>query len=251
MTILLGFSVTNTLITLAPSQQYHSVYLESSLLNLPATRFGGSRSSSVYGDDQNIAINPDIVIKWDHWKDMERIVDSIWGGSRFCDTVKQKMDTYYNESMVALLKAINGTGTKHLRSNDVSFKQIPIPNIYVHFEFSCYDLYKHSRHGTGNYIQAIYYMRLAVKYIPNVQLKLNITCLENDSPEFYTNYVLPWFTGVWYTPVKTTSRVTERIRILLHTQRLKSYYVQYDNYCGQFNVNPTARSEERRVGTEC
>ena len=236
--ILIGIVVINTLMIITPSQQYLTVYWETSLLNvytkgtgttttIPSLRNGPNESST------NVKPNTMIEIKWNHWKDMERIVDSIWGGSRFCTTVKEKMDHYYNES-----KAIynNHTGMY------VPSPQIPVPNIYVHLEFSCSDLYKHSKHGTGNYIQAIYYMRLAVKYIPNVKLKLNITCLENDSPEFYSNYILPWFTGVWYTPTSTMSRVMERIRILVHTQRYKSYRraMEYENYCGRFKVNPTA-----------
>ena len=249
--ILIGFGLTTTLMTLAPSQQLQYVNWESSLISIPikeaanvmndpnfshkstsssTIRSRGS-SNSTYSDIQNFAVNPNIVIRWDHWKDMERIVDSIWGGSLFCKTVKQSINRYYNE--------VNSSQA----ANAASFKQIPIPNIYVHLEFSCQDLYKHSKHGTGNYIQAIYFMRLAVKYTPNVRLKLNVTCIENNSPEFYTNYVLPWFTGVWYTPNTTAvSRFIDRIRILLHTQRYQSYRrsMHYDNYCGYFKANPTA-----------
>jgi hypothetical protein len=244
--ILIGFALTTSLTTLTPSQQYQYAYWETSLRNIPELSFGSTSSSNRTNSNNHnsVSVNPNIVIKWDHWKDMELIVDSIWGGSRFCDTVKETMDQYYNESKALLRNANIGTGTYLRRDHGVMVpsKDIPIPNIYVHFEFSCYDLYKYSRHGTGNYIQAIYYMRLAVKYIPNVNLKLNITCLENNSPEFYTNYVLPWFTGVWYTPTNTNSRFMERLRILLHTQRFQSYLaaMQYDNYCGRFKVNPTA-----------
>lgn len=80
------------------------------------------------------------------------------------------------------------------------------------------------------------------RYMPNVHLKLNITCTENESPELYTNYVLPWFTGVWYTPTSKVSRIMERIRILVHSQRIRSYQraMDYDNFCGTFHVVPTA-----------
>ena len=118
----------------------------SSLLNIPSTP---EETTTSWTNDHNI------VIKWDNWTDIERIVNKMWGGNLFCQTVKERVDRYYNESN-AMIATTTGT---LLRRHNI----IPIPNVYVHFEFSCYDLYKYSRHGTGNYIQAIYFMRLAVK----------------------------------------------------------------------------------------
>ena len=185
----------------------------------------------------NSFATPDIVLEWHDWNELESIVNSIWGGSKFCRTLDDNIDHYYRQVRARQLpveQQLQPTRTdEQLRSKP----PLPIPNISLLYEISCNDLYKLSRHGTGNYIQAIYFMRMVVKFMPNVNIKLNITCIENRLPDYYTNYVLPWFTGVWYTPT-----ATERMRQITDIQQYNPFIsnMEYGRYCGHYQLNPTA-----------
>jgi hypothetical protein len=179
----------------------------------------------------------DILILWDHWTYLEQIVDSIWSGNLFCSTIEQRLDQYYNET--TRKETVNTPLTfPHSLQRTISKHDhiLPLPKLHVQIELSCYDLFQQSKHGTGNYIQIVYMMRLAVKYISNAKIKLNITCFDHNIKELYTNYLFPWFTGVWYSPNyyndenhKTTMTTNSLIQTIDSTL-----------YCGEFRKIPTA-----------
>jgi hypothetical protein len=208
-------------------------------------------SSDISNNNNSTSI---IVVLWNHWTDLEKIVASIWGGNLFCSTIQDLITQYYKNYTVN-----NKTDKNQTQVELISFS-IPIPTIHFHIELSCYDLYTKSKDGTGNYIQAIYMMRLAIKYIPDANIKLNITCLD-DTKEFRSKYVLPWFTGVWYSPNYYVNITRTKYHIMKQQQNKHMIHLQGQpsplskkfqqfykpsiplattNYCGSFQKNPTA-----------
>jgi hypothetical protein len=186
--------------------------------------------------------DPVILIHWNHWKDFERIVDSIWSGNLFCKTLQSEIHR----------KAVAKTSHNSMMN---SFS--PLPTVHVHIEISCLDLFQNSRHGTGNYIQAIYMMRLAVRYISSVNIKLNVTCV--DAEQLQHEYILPWFTGTWYSPsyFNSTNGTVEvppnfanqqgPAQPSLSTVSLPQESLRKGLYCALFIFNPTAIMYEEMI----
>ena len=167
-----------------------------------------------------------ILIEWNHWKDFEHLLESIWEGNLFCDTIASSVNQYY--------KFIEETAPNR---NGVA---LSIPRIHVHLEFSCYDLFMNSIHGTGNYIQAIYMMRLSVRYLTTANIKLNITC--TDAQELQKDFVLPWFTGTWYSP-KYFQTDSSSIGQIENSQGPPASFIGDPSptlFCGPYYHTPTA-----------
>jgi hypothetical protein len=136
-------------------------------------------------EDRKLDARDDLfIMEWNHWKDFEQVLDSIWEGNLFCDEITSIVNRYH-EQIEETVPGRDGAAPA-------------IPRIHVHLEFSCYDLFMNSIHGSGNYIQCIYMMRLAVRYLTTANIKLNVTCW--DAEELQKDFILPWFTGVWYSP---------------------------------------------------
>jgi hypothetical protein len=234
---LIGLGLTTLL--KRPSQ-LHVIGPETTLLYVAHTNTDVElKKKPLYVDNTNANSfpTPDIVLEWRDWTELEYTVNSIWGGSRFCRIIKEHTDQYYRDVRAKVLLQQQQEHPPVTGEQQSTELPLPIPTISILYEISCYDLYKLSEHGTGNYIQVIYFMRMAVKFMPNVKIRLNVTCIENDSPEFYTNYVLPWFTGVWYTPSET-----ERLQHIADIQRYNSSITDIgdERYCGHYKLNPIA-----------
>ena len=226
-TILNGADTDSTSINLATVPSKDHLHLQTTLLKVADTSINTAAFTS-----------PDIVLEWRDWTELEYTVNSIWGGSRFCRILKENIDQYYQKKRAERLQQQNTQQSPVVPGEPQNTEAtIPIPYISILYEVSCYDLYKLSEHGTGNYIQVIYFMRMVVKFMPDVHIKLNVTCIENDSPEFYTHYVLPWFTGVWYTPSDS-----QRAQQIADIQRYNSSItnIEDERYCGHYKLNPTA-----------
>ena len=169
----------------------------------PSSTKTTKRASS---SEEKSSVKPHVsVIQWSHWKDLERIVASIWEGNLFCTTIDDVVRQYYSNHTINITIQTNVTNTTTNITSTVPVVQqvvppgVPIPTIHFGLELSCLDLFHKSTDGTGNYIEAIYMMRLALQYISYAKIQLNISCSDN-TVEFQTNYVLPWFTGVWRSP---------------------------------------------------
>lgn len=182
----------------------------------------------VNDDDDSI---DNIVIKWNHWKAFETALDSIWEGNLLCEEISSKVHIYYD----------------HVRSIATEQKievTPPIPRVHVQAGISCYDLFINSIHGTGNYIQAIYTMRVAVRFITIAKVKLNISC--TDADELQDDYVLPWYTGIWYSPNYFNSAATKTSYIASKqgpvTSSLDPLFEHPSEilYCGPYYNTPTA-----------
>jgi hypothetical protein len=167
-----------------------------------------------------------ILIEWTRWKDFERVLESIWEGNLFCDEITSAVNRYH--------KYIEETVPRRDGATPA------IPRIYVRFEFSCYDLFMNSIHGTGNYIQSIYMMRLAVRYLTSANIKLNVTC--TDAEELQKDFVLPWFTGTWYSPkyFETDAASTESIANRPGPPALFLGQPSPVLFCGPYYHTPTA-----------
>jgi hypothetical protein len=178
--------------------------------------------------------DPVIRIQWNQWKDFERMVD-LWSGNLFCKTLQSEIHR----------KAVAKTSHNSMMN---SFS--PLPTVHVQIELSCLDLFQKSIHGTGNYIQAIYMMRLAVRYTSSANIKLNVTCV--DAEQLQKDYILPWFTGTWYSPSYFNSTyVTDEVppnfanqqgsaQPSLYTLPLPQERLGNESYCASFYFNPIA-----------
>jgi hypothetical protein len=186
---------------------------------------------------------------------------SIWGGNLFCSTIDDIVQEYYFNHTInvtvdtEVVDPITNQTSIIPVVKPVVPPDVPIPTIHFNMELSCYDLYHTSTDGTGNYIEAIYMMRLALQYMTNANIMLNITCSDNTL-ELQSNYVLPWFTGVWYSP--HYFRNTNRSRTEEHIQlqgdgsipsqsqqqqqqllALPPQSLPKRQYCGSFATAPT------------
>lgn len=73
-------------------------------------------------------------------------------------------------------------------------EQIPSPRtipILVNVTFNCYDLYKRSVLGSGNFVSMIYALRLAANTLGSVRVVLKC----DDAEEDKKSLILPWFMG--------------------------------------------------------
>lgn len=106
------------------------------------------------------------------------------------------------------------------------------------------DIFFISGFGTGNYLQAIFMMRMAVRYISIARVKLNITC--TDKEEVQWDLILPWYTGAWYSPeyfdsVNTLQDPNLRARQGPSEPSSSAFPPLSDNiYCGSSYGHPTA-----------
>jgi hypothetical protein len=206
------------------------------------TRIPFEQQFNTFYDAQKVQITTDhseddpvIRIYWNHWEDFERIVSSIWSGSFFCKTLELEIQQQADSMTL-----------RNITMNSFS----PLPTVHVQIEISCLDLFQKSIQGTGNYIQAIYMMRLAVRYISSVNIKLNVTCI--DAEQLQKDYVLPWFTGTWYSPsyfnpINGTDEVPPNFanqqgsaQPSLPTIPLPQEGLGTGLYCASFFYNPTA-----------
>ena len=181
----------------------------------------------VNDDDDQV---DNIVIKWNHWQAFETVLDSIWEGNLFCEEISTKVHMYYDR-----IRSM---------STDQTAIAPPIPRVHVQIGISCYDLFMNSIHGTGNYIQTIYAMRVSVRFITIAKIKLNVSCVDAD--ELHEDFVLPWFTGIWYSPNYFNS-ATAKTAYIENKQGPATSAVdpQFEApsevlYCGLYYETPTA-----------
>jgi hypothetical protein len=90
-------------------------------------------------------------------------------------------------------------------------------------------------------------MRLAVQYISTANVKLNVTCI--DSEQLEKDYVLPWFTGTWYSPNYFNSTTSAKALPMSREKQGKSTIVPQDApikrmYCGPYKRNPISIMHE-------
>jgi hypothetical protein len=230
--------------------------VSSERIMIPSTNRSENATTMQYPDNSATQTSVDsgeyttskiIILQWNHWTDLERIVASIWGDNLFCSTIDVLIEEYYFNHTTFIPIEVNTAGTTNITYEKILPPNLPIPTIHFGIELSCYDLYRKSTDGTGNYIQAIYMMRLALKYISSAKIRLNITCSDNTI-EFQTKYVLPWFTGVWYSPHYFKSNVATDNNAPIEIQGQPRPRQQLDalpqlgplDYCASFYTIPTA-----------
>jgi hypothetical protein len=135
--------------------------------------------SSNLKPEKDVSSEDDAVeVVWTEWHEFQEVVKSLFSESQnlFCETIMNAANEF-------LLTETNSS--RLLR-------------IHITIEVSCLDVFLMSGWGTGNYLHTIMTLRLAVHYMSVARVKLNITCTDTDEVKW--NLILPWYTGVWYSP---------------------------------------------------
>lgn len=86
------------------------------------------------------------------------------------------------------------------------------PKTFVSIRFNCQDLFAKSIYGTGNFISAVYALRMAANTIGNIHLEY----ICDDAETEQANLILPWLTG-WF------PAVVERATVPTIQQACSSY----------------------------
>lgn len=142
------------------------------------------------------------VIAWEGVKDMFPFMRKYWSGNLFCETI----DKARKDAFDALLP------------------------ITMNISFGCEELFISGIAGTGNYISALYGIRLAAQVYGNIDI--HVKC--SDAEATKRDLVLPWLTG-WFKPRTKGSPFDSKISIQqacgnLHTIPMSYMYreIQHD-----------------------
>ena len=103
------------------------------------------------------------VISWIGVPALQAMIDRYWEGNMFCEEI-QALRQQHNDSHVP---------------------------ITVNMVFSCEELFSTSWIGSGNFISALYHMRMSALALGNVDM--HMTC--KDAAQVKSRLILPWFMG--------------------------------------------------------
>jgi hypothetical protein len=151
----------------------------------------------------NYSVNDEgrLVISWSGLDAMEALVDTIWERNYFCDAIKAA-----RRNWTAPLQAENVTGEKTL-------------SITLKLSFGCRDLYTNGKTGSGNYLQALYMMRLAATVLEHVDVR--VAC--HDAEATKRDLILPWFTGRWHWRRRSKEKLLQVAESIKKNRRVVRY----------------------------
>jgi hypothetical protein len=151
----------------------------------------------------NYSVNDEgrLVISWTGPDAMEALVDTIWERNYFCDAIKAS-----RRNWTAPLQAENVTAEKTLP-------------ITLKLSFGCRDLYTNGKTGSGNYLQALYMMRLAATVLEHVDVR--VAC--HDAEAAKRDLILPWFTGRWHWIRRSKERLLRVAESVKKNRRIVRY----------------------------
>ena len=106
------------------------------------------------------------VISWMGVSALDTMIVRYWKGNLFCEEIQAARQQHNNSNLP----------------------------ISVNISFGCHELYSASDMGSGNFISALYHMRMSALALGNVDL--HVTC--PDADQVQSQLILPWFMGHYW-----------------------------------------------------
>lgn len=152
-------------------QSNTSTNINNSTITLPEIRQVDQQNRSIVnGAATTTSSSPSSVdrhvISWMGVSALDTMIVRYWKGNLFCEEIQAARQQHNNSNLP----------------------------ISVNISFGCHELYSASDMGSGNFISALYHMRMSALALGNVDL--HVTC--PDADQVQSQLILPWFMGHYW-----------------------------------------------------